>query len=105
MHCQEVPRDFLKYARDFIFDPFLRFFPFDSLGAVPENPGTVIRGVRLSVSPIYRGTTVTTSDAILENFSKIYSLYLLCLLFRIYTAHSRSFSGNLLVAHHTRVGR
>ena len=26
VHCQEVPRDFLKYARDFIFDHFLRFF-------------------------------------------------------------------------------
>ena len=38
---------------------FFDFFPFDSLGAVPENPGTVIRGVRLSVGPIYRGTTVS----------------------------------------------
>ena len=37
---------------------FFDFFSFDSLGAVPENPGTVIRGVRLFVGPIYRGTTV-----------------------------------------------
>ena len=48
----------MKYAQDFIFDHFLHFFLFDSLGAVPENPGTDIRGVRLSVGLIYRGTTV-----------------------------------------------
>ena len=59
---QKYVRDLLKYARDFIFDPFLRFFLFDSLGAVPENPGTVIRGVRLSVGPIYGGTTVVISQ-------------------------------------------
>ena len=40
---------------------FFDFFPFDSLGAVPENPGTVICGVRLSIGPIYRGTTVLGS--------------------------------------------
>ena len=32
---------------------------FDSLGAVPENPGTVLRSVRISVGTIRRGTTVT----------------------------------------------
>ena len=37
---------------------FFIFSPFDYLGAVPENSGTDIRGVRLSVGPIYRGTTV-----------------------------------------------
>ena len=40
------------------------FFPFDSLGAVPENPGTVIRGVRLPVGPICRGTTVLDGSQI-----------------------------------------
>jgi len=30
----------------------------DYLGAVPENPGTVIRGVRLSLGPVCHGTTV-----------------------------------------------
>ena len=38
VHYQEVRSRPLKYARDFIFDPFLRFFLFDSLGRVPENP-------------------------------------------------------------------
>ena len=37
---------------------FFNFFPFDSLGAVPENPGTIIRSVRLYVGPICRGTSV-----------------------------------------------
>ena len=41
-----------------MFDHFLHFFPFDSLGAVPENPGTVLRSVRFSVGTIRRGTTV-----------------------------------------------
>ena len=58
VHYQEVCSRPLKFACDFIFDHFLRFFPFDSLGAVPENTGTVICGVRLSVGPIYRDTTV-----------------------------------------------
>ena len=40
----------------FFFDPFLPFFPFD--GSVPENPGTVIRSVWLSVGPICRDSTV-----------------------------------------------
>ena len=51
----------LKYARDFILDPFLWFFPIDSLGAVLENPCADIRGVRFTVCPVYRGTTVTRS--------------------------------------------
>ena len=29
-----------------------------ALGAVPENPGTVLRNVQFSVGPICRGTTV-----------------------------------------------
>ena len=58
MHYQEVRSRPLKYARDFIFDPFLRFFPFDSLGAVPENPCADIHGVRFTECPVYRGTTV-----------------------------------------------
>ena len=37
---------------------FFDFFPFDSLGAVPENQCTDIRGVRFTVCPVYRGTTV-----------------------------------------------
>ena len=48
----------LKYVRNFIFDPFLRFFPFDSLGCVPEDPCPDIRGVRITGSPNNRGTTV-----------------------------------------------
>ena len=55
---REVSSSPLKYARNFKFDPFLQFFSFDSLGAVPKNLGKVIRGVRLSVGPICRGTTV-----------------------------------------------
>ena len=50
--------DSVEVRSDIIFDHFLRFFPFDSQGAVPENPGTVICGVRSSVGPIYCGTAV-----------------------------------------------
>ena len=48
----------LKYVRNFIFDPFLRFFPFDSLGCVPENPCPDCRGVRIAGRPDCRGSTV-----------------------------------------------
>ena len=49
----------LKYVRNFIFDPFLRFFfPFDSLRCVPENPSPDCRGVRITERPTSRGTTV-----------------------------------------------
>ena len=51
VHYQEVHSRPLKYARDY-------FFPFDSLGAVPENSCTDIRGVRFTECPVYRGTTV-----------------------------------------------
>ena len=57
MHYQEVRSRPLKYARDFIFDPFLQLFPFDSLGAVPENPCPDIHGVRFTMCPVYSGTT------------------------------------------------
>ena len=58
MHYQEVRLRPLKYARDFMFILFFDFFPFDSLGAVSENPCPNIRGVRFIVYPVYRGTTV-----------------------------------------------
>ena len=38
---------------------FFDFFPFDSLSAVPESPGTFIRSVRLSIGLICRGTAVS----------------------------------------------
>ena len=47
------------------FYHFLRFFPFDSLGAVPENPGTVLRSVRSSMGTIRRGTAVPQSAEVL----------------------------------------
>ena len=65
MHYHEVRSKPLKYAREFIFDPFLRIFPCDSLGAVPENPGTVLRSARISVGTIRRGTTVPQSAEVL----------------------------------------
>ena len=57
---RKYARDLLKYAQDFIFDPFLQFFSFDYLDAVPKNPGTVLRIVWISVGTICRGTTVCT---------------------------------------------
>ena len=48
----------LKYVRNFIFDPFVRFFPFDSLGCIPENPCPDCRVVRIVRCPICRGSTV-----------------------------------------------
>ena len=55
LEVRSVP---LKYVRNFIFDPFLRFFPFDSLRCVPENPSPNCRGVRITERPTSRGTTV-----------------------------------------------
>jgi len=55
---REVPSIPLNYVGNFIFDPFLRFFPFDSLGCVPENPSPECRGVRITERPISCGTTV-----------------------------------------------
>ena len=55
MHYQEVRSG--QLGTSFLI-LFFDFFLFDYLGAVPENPGTVIRGVRLSVGPVYRDTTV-----------------------------------------------
>ena len=57
---REVRSNPLKYARNFIFDPFLRFFPFDSLGCVPENPCPDIRGVPITECLVCRGTTVSS---------------------------------------------
>ena len=51
VHYQEV-------RSDLHFWSFWRFFPFDSLGCVPENPGTELSGVRFSVGTILSGTTV-----------------------------------------------
>ena len=51
MHYQEVRSGLL-------FLSFSLIFLFDSLGAVLENPDTVVRSVRLSVGLICRGTTV-----------------------------------------------
>ena len=53
----------LKYARNFIFDPFLRFFPLDFLRCVPEDTCPAICGVRLAERPTSRGTTVFASEA------------------------------------------
>ena len=44
------------------FDPFCHFFPFDSLGGVPENPGTILRSVRISVGTIGHGTIVAMTN-------------------------------------------
>ena len=54
----EVRSISLKFARNLIFDPFLRFFPFDSLGCVPEDTCPAICGVRVAERPTSRGTTV-----------------------------------------------
>ena len=51
MHYQEV-RSGLHFLS------FLSIFPFDSLGGVPENPGTNLRDVQISVGTNSRGTTV-----------------------------------------------
>ena len=50
-----------KSVRNLNFDPFLRFFPFGSLGCVPEDMCPAICGVRLAERPTSRGTTVRTS--------------------------------------------
>ena len=55
VHNQEV-------GLGLLFLSFSSIFPFDSLGAVPENPCTDIRGVWFAVCPVYRGTTVTVSN-------------------------------------------
>ena len=52
------PSHYLEVRSGLHFLSFWRFFPFDSLGCVPENPGTVPRGVRTAVGTIRRGTTV-----------------------------------------------
>ena len=51
-----------KSVRNFNFDPFLRFFPFHSLGCVPEDTCPAICGVRLAERPTSRGTTVLTTN-------------------------------------------
>ena len=43
-----------------VLDPFLQFFPFDSLGCVPENPCRDIRGVPITECLVCRGTSVCT---------------------------------------------
>ena len=48
-----------KYAQNFIFDPFLWFFPFDSLGCVQENPCPDIGCVPFTECLVCRGTTVS----------------------------------------------
>ena len=50
--------DSVEVRLNFIFDTFLRFFPFDSLGCVPENPCPDIRGVPFTECLVCRGTTV-----------------------------------------------
>ena len=48
----------LKYVRNFIFDPFLRFL----LDCVPENPCPDISGVPITECLICRGTTVAGKE-------------------------------------------
>ena len=75
---REVRSISLKFARDLIFDPFLRFFPFDSLSAIPENPCTDIRGVRFTVCPVYRGTTGMYRFNVLFTLKLAYKLGIDC---------------------------
>ena len=42
----------------------LNFFPFDSLGGDPENPSTILRGVRISVGTNRRGTIVCSFNCV-----------------------------------------
>ena len=51
MHYQEVCSGLYCWS-------FLSIFPFDSLDGVLENPGTICRGVCISVGTIRRGKTV-----------------------------------------------
>ena len=42
---------------------FFDFFPFDSLGCVPENPCPDIRGVQFTECPVCRGTTAAVATS------------------------------------------
>ena len=67
VHYQGVRSSPLKYVGNFIFDPFLQFFPFDSLGCVPENPCPDCCGVRIVGCPICSGSTVVVLSTVLSD--------------------------------------
>ena len=67
MHYQEERSAQLRTS----FLSFSLIFPFDYLGTVPENPGTFIRGIWLSVDPVCRDTTVM-HDYGMENTQHVF---------------------------------
>ena len=89
MRYREVRSIPLKYVRNFIFDPFLRFFSFDSLGCVPENPCPDCRGVPIAERPNCRGSTVVSVPSLarrgLETACKDFFIFALASIAKIPT--------------------